>query len=1032
VNSRQEIIEQSSKYYGLLNEQFTRKLLSLESHIGSNESDDALNYSRLTHALYNIDNDNNENEINLSYFLKFATYYLKNNHNDNLLLYYEQLVSITTLGLLNQRINDIRLLLKEESLSDINYNNYNWLEILYIEVMRLYLLIVRQGKSFKDIDTINEKIDKLIEIQEEKEELMIEEGNLSQREIGQLVILYNTIAALSDAKQYLEKGQPDQINVKLDRYLDNIKEGFASGVDARFQYSIENIVKGIKLTIKNSIWKQLKTGTRMDQFVEEMVARGNEKPLFQLLPSQVDAFQEGIDRPLTSAIVIQMHTSAGKSFLAHFLIAQTLQMDDEGQIAYVVPTRALVHQSLYDLRNTFKNMNYNIEATIPAYEIDKAEEELLDEKIDILVTTPEKLNLLVRSNHRSVKNLAFVIVDEAHNISDNTRGPALEFLLATLKRKNEYIRTVLLTPFLKDDSNRELIAHWLGGDRGLPVYSKWRPTRQIISLLKRYKPEDDRYYKFSLETIRPDQMADSEDYPEFEEEIAFPSPKPSGLQSMATAMAKRFISKGAVLILAESPYRAENQAKHLAESLEYKDDLSKDLSLLIKFIREELGNDHALLECLKKRVAFHHSGLSEEIKILIEKLIVNGDIRYIVGTTTLAQGMNFPISTVIFRKIRFPVPYSKGIEMDPEVFWNIAGRAGRVFKDYAGRIIFLANGDEKEKEIKKFLQKQGEGINSALFETIKNINEFSVEFNRELIEDNQALSQLLQFISGTLNFISEKDEISENPEQMIDEILRLSLAYQQLSDKGETERKKLLNIAQKYLAYLQNKDNWKGVASLVDQTGFSSMTVEYLMAQKRYLPDFSEIKLKNVISDLDQMTNLINILSGVPEINLGAGREGPFNPNLVAAVTSAWINGVSLEKIYDDLLDEIHDDIRKSIKYIYQTITGKVSWGMGAMQSISMTDEEDNVDQVLNLPSMIYYGVPNDKGVALRMAGIPRTLAVQISQDLTDDELSIKEKKLSGTREWLQELSMEKWNRYAQNTNLTGEEWKRVWELIEA
>jgi hypothetical protein len=210
------------------------------------------------------------------------------------------------------------------------------------------------------------------------------------------------------------------------------------------------------------------------------------------------------------------------------------------------------------------------------------------------------------------------------------------------------------------------------------------------------------------------------------------------------------------------------------------------------------------------------------------------------------------------------------------------------------------------------------------------------------------------------------------------------------------------------------------------------MTVEYLMSQKRYLPDFSEIKLNDVISDPNQMTNLINILSGVPEINLGAGTEGPFNPKLVAAVTSAWVNGISLAKIYDDLLDEIHDDIRKSIKYIYQTITGKVSWGMGAMQSISMTDEEDDVEQVLNLPSMIYYGVPNDKGVALRMAGIPRTLAIEISEDLTDDELSIKEKKLSGTRKWLQELSVEKWNGYAQNTNLTGKEWKRVWELIEA
>ncbi len=179
-------------------------------------------------------------------------------------------------------------------------------------------------------------------------------------------------------------------------------------------------------------------------------------------------------------------------------------------------------------------------------------------------------------------------------------------------------------------------------------------------------------------------------------------------------MAKKFIHKGAVLILAESPYHAERQAEHLANSIKDEVSLSEDLKLLIKFIREELGDNHILINCLQKKVAVHHSGLSEEIKILIEKLIVNGDIHYIVGTTTLAQGMNFPISTVIFRTIYFPRPYNKAKEMFPEVFWNIAGRAGRVFKDYAGRIILLADGEKREKEIKNFLQKQGEGINSAI------------------------------------------------------------------------------------------------------------------------------------------------------------------------------------------------------------------------------------------------------------------------------------------------------------------------------
>ncbi|MFW6030718.1 MAG: DEAD/DEAH box helicase, partial [Halanaerobiales bacterium] len=558
MDSKLQIRNKSNIIYDRLKEKFTRNLMNFDgSEVDENLSEFANIFSRFLHAMYNSDIDKNKNDFEKSYFLNFTDQYLSNLSKDDLFNFYNQLVALASKGLVNENINDIKLLLSEIDLTDFEYEDYNWLEILYLETMRLYLLVVRQGNNFEDIDKINEKIKQLKEIQENQENMMLEDRSLSQMEIAQLVVLYNIIAALNEVNNFLEKGKPAQIEVKVEKFHDNIRDVMSNGLDPVFQHSIENIIVGLEYIIKNSIWKQLKTGTKADMFIEEMVSRGAENPIFQLLPSQVEAFNKGITDPRKSSIVVQMHTSAGKSFLAHYLIAQALQYDNDAEIAYVVPTRALVHQSLHDLRDTFKNMDYNIEATIPAYEIDKVEEELLDEKIDILVTTPEKLNLLVRSNHESVKRLSFVVIDEAHNISDENRGIALEFLLATLKRKNDFIRTVLLTPFIKGDVNRELIADWLGGDRGLPVYSKWRPTRQMISILNRFKPEEDRFYKFELETIKPEQDNVDFEYTEFKEEITFSSPKPNNYKTMASSIAKRFINKGAVMILAESPYHAE-------------------------------------------------------------------------------------------------------------------------------------------------------------------------------------------------------------------------------------------------------------------------------------------------------------------------------------------------------------------------------------------------------------------------------------------------------------------------------------------
>lgn len=109
--------------------------------------------------------------------------------------------------------------------------------------------------------------------------------------------------------------------------------------------------------------------------------------------------------------------------IAEFRILQALNQFalDRGWIAYLVPTRALVNQISRQLRRDLSDLGINVEQVSPALEIDNVESELLSQKnpeneFHILVTTPEKLNLMLRQGWeaKSERPLTLVIVDEVH------------------------------------------------------------------------------------------------------------------------------------------------------------------------------------------------------------------------------------------------------------------------------------------------------------------------------------------------------------------------------------------------------------------------------------------------------------------------------------------------------------------------------------------------------------------------------------------------------------------------------------------
>ena len=96
-----------------------------------------------------------------------------------------------------------------------------------------------------------------------------------------------------------------------------------------------------------------------------------------------------------------------------------------GWVAYVVPTKSLVNQVFIQLNRDLGGIGLSIEKASGAIELDGFEQHLIDKSgnnttFDVLVTTYEKMNLLVRQGlgTTEARPLILTIVDEAHNIEE--------------------------------------------------------------------------------------------------------------------------------------------------------------------------------------------------------------------------------------------------------------------------------------------------------------------------------------------------------------------------------------------------------------------------------------------------------------------------------------------------------------------------------------------------------------------------------------------------------------------------------------
>jgi helicase len=152
---------------------------------------------------------------------------------------------------------------------------------------------------------------------------------------------------------------------------------------------------------------------------------------------------------------------------------------------------------------------------------------------------------------------------------------------------------------------------------------------------------------------------------------------------------------------------AETRARSVSLATKASEAVAKDLDDKEKKALEQISkqildeNEHTelirnLATLVKRGVAFHHAGLNQSCRNIIESEFRNRRIKLLASTPTLAAGVNLPARRVVIANIsRYDGKYGANKPISVLEYKQLSGRAGRPqYDEYGEAIIVGTNSDE--------------------------------------------------------------------------------------------------------------------------------------------------------------------------------------------------------------------------------------------------------------------------------------------------------------------------------------------------
>ncbi|MGA7077190.1 MAG: DEAD/DEAH box helicase [Terriglobales bacterium] len=312
----------------------------------------------------------------------------------------------------------------------------------------------------------------------------------------------------------------------------------------------------------------------------------------------------------------------------------------------------------------------------------------------VIVVTPEKLLYVLRHSPELAAAIGVVIYDEGHQFDTGERGITYELLLTSLKTLIPKDKQVILVSAVI--GNAAAIGQWLIGpevevvdaqnlsmtDRAT-AFASWTTSLGQLQFVEPGNPDHFDYFVPRIIERKPLKKKSKR-----EKDRVFPEPDP---KSVALYLGLKVVSNGSVAVFCGKKATASGMAEIAADVFDRGLDMqspatvcdSKELKVLGDLYEAHFGDDEPATLAARLGIFSHHGNTPHGIRLSVEYAMKEGLVRFVVCTSTLAQGVNLPIRYLIVSGTMQGAERIKARD-----FHNLLGRAGRAGMHTEGTVIF--------------------------------------------------------------------------------------------------------------------------------------------------------------------------------------------------------------------------------------------------------------------------------------------------------------------------------------------------------
>ena len=488
---------------------------------------------------------------------------------------------------------------------------------------------------------------------------------------------------------------------------------------------------------------------------------------WEFFPSQIQAIEGGL-LANSESYSLQMPTGAGKTTLCETLLYWHLKRNPNDVAIMIVPYRSLASE----LRSSLvRRLNALGIAARCAYggTIPSGDEVHGLDHISALIATPESLSGILSADSGFAKRISLVICDEGHLLDSSGRGIGLELLLARMKaRLANPIRFVFMSAIIP---NIEEINAWLGGGKNTVIRSTYRPAIAEFSVLRSSSAGVNKSVRLDM---HPHSEQRRYSIHGFLDRSHFQYVNPgtgrkktytfTSTKTLAVGAARKVMSMGTTAIFAAN--KRGNQgaiglAKELIKQLAHPLPLPKpidyaDLEKLktrIDYLETEFGSIWIGAMALRNGAVLHHGDIPQETREVLEELLRERLIQLVICTSTLAEGVNLPIRSLVLYSVQRRISSGQSENMLARDIKNLVGRAGRAGANTRGLVI-CANPDQWWLVEPVATGGAGEPVRGSLRTLIENLETFlrsqNLALSNEFLEYQSVIHPLIDGVDATL------------------------------------------------------------------------------------------------------------------------------------------------------------------------------------------------------------------------------------------------------------------------------------------